>query len=130
MQLSDYLKQYNNKEISLRQLIYIVKNNEDVNKEVYDLTDFLTHHEDILERLYYVIHDLHSVVTCKFCGKKARWSGRIGNGYKETCDSSICKSKYNSLCREQYKDSFKIAEHRDDRFKESVFIDMFTIWKY
>ena len=118
MQLSDYLKQYNNKEISLRQLIYIVKNNEGVNKEVYDFTDFLTHHGDILERLYYVIHDLHSAVTCKFCGKKARWSGRIGNGYKKTCDSSICKSKYNSLCREQYKDSFKIAEHRDDRFKE------------
>ena len=37
MQLSDYLKQYNNKEISLRQLIYIVKNNEDVNKEVYKM---------------------------------------------------------------------------------------------
>ena len=58
MQLNDYIKQYNNKEISLRQLIYIVKNNEDVNKEVYDFTDFLTHNEDILERLYYVIHDL------------------------------------------------------------------------
>lgn len=40
MQLSDYIKQYNDKEISLRQLIYIVKNNEDVNKEVYDFTDF------------------------------------------------------------------------------------------
>lgn len=118
MWLSDYIKLYNNKEISLRQLIYVCRNDEDVNKEVYKFTGFLTHHEDILERLYYVIHDLHSVVTCKFCDRKAKWSGRIGNGYKVTCDSSVCKSKYNSLCREQYKDSFKIAEHRDERFKE------------
>ncbi len=116
MQLNDYIKQYNNNEISLRQLIYIVRNHEDINKEVYEFTDFLKNDEDILERLYYVIHDLHEIVTCKYCSKKAEWSGRIGNGYKTTCGSYICKAMHASMTREKYKDSFEIAKHRDSKF--------------
>lgn len=118
MQLNDYIKQYKDNEISLRQLIYVVRNYEDINKAVNEWTSFLTHGEDILERLYYVIHDLHEIVTCKYCNKKAEWSGRIGKGYKTTCGSYVCKGMHNSLTREKYKDSFEIAKHRDSKFIE------------
>lgn len=55
MQLNDYLKQYNNKEISLRQLIYIVKNNETSIQEAFPVKEQKkvkeTKHKDVKKKI-------------------------------------------------------------------------------
>lgn len=86
-------------------------------KEVYDRTAFLDQYKsDILERLYYIINDIHDTVKCKYCGKKAIWTGRIGEGYKEICNSAECKSHQLSDIK---RGKTIISNNRDNAFIET-----------
>ena len=86
------LEKLKNGVISLRKFIAVCSRY--LIKEVYNRTSFLDQYgSDILERLYYIINDIHEVVKCKYCGNKAIWTGRIGEGYKNICNSKECKSK-------------------------------------
>ena len=92
--LSDLIIQYKTNNISLRSLISKIKNNILYTNDIVQLTSFLdTYNPDILERLYYIINDLKDIVKCEYCNKKAKWSGRINEGYKTTCCNKDCESK-------------------------------------
>lgn len=86
------LEKLKNGTISLRKFIAICSRY--LISDVYKRTEFLDKYgSDILERLYYIINDIHEVVKCKYCGNKAIWTGRIGEGYKDICNAKECKSK-------------------------------------
>ncbi|WQJ53852.1 MAG: homing endonuclease [Wendovervirus sonii] len=108
----DYLKLFKEEKISQRQLCsYANKYKEDVKK----LTPFLDGYQniDIIERLYYIINDLHEVVICKYCNNKASWTGRLNEGYKEICSNKECRKKQLS---DVHTGNTKISENRDNAF--------------
>ena len=114
--LSELLKSYKEEVISLRQFITNVKSKNLFMNEAIEKTSFLdSYNPDILERLYYIINDLHDVVTCKYCNNKASWSGRIKEGYKEICSSKECRKKQLS---DVHTGNTKISENRDEAFLE------------
>lgn len=88
------INQYKNNECTLKSLISKIKNNIIYAQLLYTYTSFLDEYNaDILERLYYIINDIYSPVKCKYCNNKAKWSGRIKDGYKLTCCCKECESK-------------------------------------
>lgn len=114
--MKDLLEKYKNNIISLRSFISQVKNDEKLIRQLYMLTSFLDEYNaDILERLYYIINDLYSSIRCKYCDNKAKWSGRISEGYKLTCCCKECESKRIS---EQNKGNNIISNNRDNKFTE------------
>ena len=107
---------YKNNEISLRSLISQIKNNQNYIDEVNKQTSFLDRYNaDILERLYCILNDIDYIVKCKYCESKAKWSGRINDGYKLTCCSKECESKRIS---EQKTGTNKISSNRENKFIE------------
>lgn len=114
--MKELLEKYKNNEISLRSLISTIKNNDAFIRQIILLTSFLDEYNpDILERIYYIINDLYVPVKCKYCDNKAKWSGRIKDGYKMTCCSKECESKRMS---EQKTGSTVISSNRDNAFIE------------
>ena len=117
MSLQDYINDLKADNISLRQFIGIIKKDEDLINEVNQKTVFLNEYNpDILERLYYVINDLHDIVKCKYCDNKAIWSGRINTGYKTICKNSECRTKQLS---DTHTGNTLISENRDASFIEA-----------
>ena len=112
-ELSDIIKKYKNNYISSRELITKVKNNIDLFNEVNSYIDFIDS-DDILEKLYYIINDLHEVVKCQYCDNKAKWTGRFKEGYKVTCCCKECESKRISEMR---KGNTVISDNREINFK-------------
>ena len=114
--LKYYLNEYTLNNISLRSFIGKVKSYDYISKELITLTSFLNEYNpDILERLYYLINDKHEIVKCQYCDNKAKWSGRINEGYKLTCCSKECESKRIS---EQRTGLTNISKNRDNKFIE------------
>lgn len=112
-ELSDIIKKYKNNYISSRELITKVKNNIDLFNEVNSYIDFIDS-DDILEKLYYIVNDLHEVVKCQYCDNKAKWTGRFKEGYKVTCCCKECESKRISEMR---KGNTVISDNREINFK-------------
>ena len=84
------------------------------NNEIKDETKFLDEYQpDFNERIYYVFNNIHEIVKCKYCGKKAIWTGRLNEGYKEICDSKECRSKQ---LVDTHKGKTIISNNRDNDF--------------
>ena len=114
--MEDLILKLKNKEISQRSFISTIKHNKNYISEVELITNFLNDYKpDILERLYYIINDIHEIVKCKYCDNKAKWSGRINDGYKTTCCSKECESKRIS---EQKTGQIIISKNRENNFIE------------
>ena len=114
--MKDLLEKLKNNEISQRSFIATIKNSKEYIEEVEKETSFLNEYNvDILERIYYIIKDIKSVVKCQYCDNKAKWTGRINEGYKTTCCSKLCESKRIS---EQKTGLTNISENRDKKFIE------------
>ena len=114
--MKDLLEKLRNNEISQRLFIATIKKTKEYIKEVEKETSFLNEYNvDILERIYYIIKDIKSVVKCQYCDNKAKWTGRINEGYKTTCCSKLCESKRIS---EQKIGLTNISENRDKKFIE------------
>ena len=114
--MKDLLEKLRNNEISQRSFIATIKNSKEYIEEVEKETSFLNEYNvDILERIYYIIKDIKSVVKCQYCDNKAKWTGRINEGYKTTCCSKLCESKRIS---EQKTGLTNISENRDKKFIE------------
>ena len=114
--MKELLEKLKNNEISQRSFIATIKNSKEYIEEVEKETVFLNEYDvDILERIYYIIKDIKSVVKCQYCDNKAKWTGRINEGYKVTCCSKECESKRIS---EQKTGLTNISENRDNKFIE------------
>ena len=114
--MKELLLKLKNNEISQRSFISTIRNNKSYICEVEIATNFLNQYDsDIVERLYYIINDIHEPVKCKYCGKKAKWTGRLNEGDKVTCCSKECESKRIS---EQKTGLTGISENRDKQFIE------------
>lgn len=105
----------------ISQKSFITKAKHHYSEDVAKATSFLdSYNPSIDERLYYIINDLHEPVKCKYCGRKASFSGRIKDGYRETCDSLECRSRQ---LGDSHKGSNTISSNRDSEFikwQESV----------
>ena len=88
--LFEALESFRNGKFSLNQLVRYSKTHGI--EELKNLTSFIDT-DSLEERLYYVVNDLTSVVTCPYCGKKCTFSGRVKDGYRPTCGSEECKKK-------------------------------------
>ena len=114
--MKDLLEKLRNNEISQRSFIATIKNSKEYIEEIEKETSFLNvYNVDILERIYYIIKNIKSVVKCQYCDNKAKWTGRINEGYKITCCSKLCESKRIS---EQKTGLTNISENRDKKFIE------------
>lgn len=115
--LNNLLEELESDLISLRSFISKVKHDDELIQEIKDKTKFLDIYDnvDTLERLYYIINNIQEVVTCKYCNKKAKWSGRISDGYKLTCCDKECESKRIS---EMKSGSNIVSINRDNKFIE------------
>jgi len=96
--MKDLIQDYKNGKLSLRQVIYNCKNYKEYTQELVENTKFLdlyknTRDISVEERLYYVINDIKEPIICESCGKLKTFSGRIRDGYRNSCSSSECKSK-------------------------------------
>lgn len=112
--MKELLNKLKNQEISQRSFIATIKKSDTYRHEVEVETTFLDkYNPDILERLYYIINDIHEIVKCPYCNSKAKWTGRINEGYKTTCCSKECESKRIS---EQKAGLTNISENRDNEF--------------
>lgn len=117
-ELKELLHIYNSGALSDRQLIGRVKASLSIQKELIEATPFLDAYEniDIVERLYYAVHNLNDIVKCKYCDNKATWIGRgLKDGYRPTCKNKECKSK---LLTESRTGSTVISDKRDSEFIE------------
>ena len=114
--MKELLEQLKNNDISLRQFIARVKQDEELIQYTIDNTSFLNEYNpDILERLYYIINDLHDIVRCKYCNNKAIWSGRIKDGYKDVCSNKECRTKQ---LQDAHTGNTSISDNRDNTFIE------------
>ena len=114
--MKELLEQLKNNDISLRQFIARVKQDEELIQYTIDNTSFLNEYNpDILERLYYIINDLHEIVRCKYCNNKAIWSGRIKDGYKDICSNKECRTKQ---LKDVHTGNTSISDNRDNAFIE------------
>ena len=112
--MKDLLEKLKSGEISQRSFIATIKKSESYINEVVNETAFLNEYNpDILERIYYIINDIHETVRCPYCQNKAKWTNRINEGYKTTCCSKECESKRIS---EQKQGLTNISENRDKQF--------------
>jgi len=101
-------------EISLRSFISTIKNSKDLINIVNQKTNFLDEYNvDILERLYYIINDIHKPVKCAYCNNKATFTGRIKDGYRKTCSNKECQSK---MFANKMQGSTLISKNRDEAF--------------
>lgn len=108
------LEKLKSKKISQRSFIATIKKSESYINEVINETAFLNEYNpDILERIYYIINDIHETIKCPYCQNKAKWTNRINEGYKTTCCSKECESKRIS---EQKQGLTNISENRDKQF--------------
>ena len=108
---------YNKGEITGRSMISSIKQDESLIAAIERNTTFLNAYEniDVVERLYYIVHNLTDVVKCKCCDNKASWTGRLTEGYHTTCGSKECISKETSL---RMDGSTHISSMRDKAFKQ------------
>lgn len=114
--MKELVEQLTNNGISLRQFIARVKQDEELVQYTIDNTSFLNEYNpDILERLYYIINDLHEIVRCKYCNNKAIWSGRIKDGYKDICSNKECRTKQ---LQDAHTGNTSISDNRDNTFIE------------
>lgn len=114
--MKELLEQLKNKVISLRQFIARVKQDEELIQYTINNTSFLNEYNpDILERLYYIINDLHEIVRCKYCNNKAIWSKRISDGYKDICSNKECRTKQ---LQDVHTGNTSISDNRDKTFIE------------
>lgn len=118
---NELLELYKSNKISQRQ--FITNSKTKFAEDIINITSFIDT-DDILERLYYIINDLHDIVRCKYCGNKAIWSGRIKDGYKDICNSKDCRSKQ---LANAHKDKTIVSANRDDLFvKQQADISLVT----
>lgn len=114
--LNKILLDLKSSKISQRQFIALCKD-EFIYDDVLKQTSFLDEYNpSLLERLYYIINDLHETVRCKYCDNKAIWTNRLKDGYKEICSSDECRRHQLS---DTHKDKQTISDHRDSSFIES-----------
>lgn len=134
--LDELVNKYKNKEISQRQLIYYVKTY--FLEELENRTSFVET-TDPIERIYYLVNDLHNIVRCPICGKKCSFTKRIVDGYYLTCSSKSCLSaqvsklkrdgiikKTNSRLNQKfidYQKTLKLEDINDDLINEVFFPD-------
>lgn len=117
IELNKCIEDFKNKTISTRKFLNLV--NDKHIDEVEKLTAFLNCYNNISvqERLYYIIHDIHSIVKCKYCNNKAIWSNRLNDGYKDICNCKKCRSKQ---LIDIHKGSKKISNNRDMYIKNKI----------
>ena len=122
--LDETLEKLKTGKISQRQFIRYCKSDKDIISEIHNQTEFLNQYNaDILERLYYIINNVHEVIKCKYCDNKAIWSGRLNEGYKEICNSKKCRTKQ---LADVHKGKTIISNNRDNDFiiKQSLIEDV------
>ena len=122
--LEETLEELKTGKISQRQFIGYCKSDNNIYNEIIEKTNFLDQYNvDILERLYYIINNVHEVVKCKYCDNKAIWTGRLNEGYKEICNSKECRTKQ---LADVHKGKTIISNNRDNDFiiKQSLIEDV------
>ncbi len=110
------LKHYKNGYLTDRQFIAYVKKSKEYQNEVIKKTEFLNDYKiyDIIERLYYIVNGLTTIVKCKYCDNKATWRKRgLKDGYREICNSKECRKKQLS---ETHFGTNIISNNRDNNF--------------
>lgn len=133
--LNKIIIEYNNGNISTKELFEYTSTYID---KIKNMTSFLDSYDVTLpERLYYLVHNISSVIKCKYCGSKTKWSGRFKDGYKEICGSKECRSKQLS---ESHKGLKNISINRDMNVcdiisnvidvNDTTIIDVFKYDKY
>ena len=101
---------------SPKSLISSIKQSKMYEDELCEMTQFLNDYSvDINERVYYIWNSISDVVKCPYCGDKAKWTGRITDGYKSTCCSKECESKRIS---DYMTGKTVISDNRLQNFKE------------
>lgn len=101
MTLKEIITSFRKNEIDFRKFSKLIRQNKNVEKELYETTSFLDeYNSDNLERIYYVANGYTKIQTCPFCGKKLKWSGELNKGFRNTCGDKECESKNRSKLNE------------------------------
>ena len=110
----DGLGKLKNQIITQRQLIGYAKSKAD--KEIDSLVPFIE--GDTIEKLYYLINGLSKLEKCPYCDNKKKWSGRLTQGYYNTCGNKECLAKFYSEANTEH--NIKAKENCSSNYEAAI----------